>query len=126
MRIMDQKIILQRMVVDCQIGIHPHEKAGPQAITVDVTLGLAASLAAQNDDILTTVDYDQVWNGVHELVKARPYNLQETLCAAIAELCLALDNVDQVWVRTGKPDIYPDCESISYQLHALANAAAGS
>ena len=91
------------MVVDCQIGIHPHEKAGPQAITVDVTLGLAASLAAQNDDILTTVDYDQVWNGVHELVKARPYNLQETLCAAIAELCLAHlvgNYVEQAYARS--------------------------
>jgi dihydroneopterin aldolase len=120
MQILAQKIILQRMVVDCQIGIHAHEKAGPQAITVDVTLGLAASLAAQNDDILTTVDYDQVWNGVHRLVKARDYNLQETLCAAIAELCLSLADVDEVWVRTGKPDVYPDCDSISYQLHARA------
>ena len=122
MRLLGQKIILRQMSVLCQIGIHAHELNKPQRVMVDVTLGLAASVRAENDDIVTTVDYDQVWNGVHRLTQARDYNLQETLCAAIAEMCLALDGVAGVWVRTGKPDIYPDCETIAYEVHAVADA----
>ena len=37
-------------------------------------------------------------------------------------VCATLDGVAEVWVRTGKPDIYPDCETIAYEVHAVADA----
>jgi len=60
------------------------------------------------DRIDAVLDYDFVRAGVQALVADRHFHLQETLCEAIAALCLADPRVERVTVRTSKPDVYPD------------------
>ena len=54
------------------------------------------------------LDYDFVRDGILALAAERRFALQETLCEAIAALCLADDRVRRVRVRTMKTDVYPD------------------
>ena len=78
----------------------------PVTVSVELTVGYPAPLAG--DAIGEVLDYDFVRAGVQRLARERRFALQETLCEAVAALCLADPRVRRVRVRTVKTDIYPD------------------
>ena len=90
------------------LGIHPHELAAPQRVRVSVEMTVAYHAPVSADRIEEVLDYDFVREGVLALARDRRFALQETLCDAVAALCLADRRVEQVRVRTEKPDVYPD------------------
>jgi len=99
--------ILDGLDVTMRLGIHPDEVARPQRVRLHVTLFLDYGDTPLRDDIAAVVDYDFVRAGIHRLA-SQHFALQETLCDAIADLCLADRRVRGVRVRSTKPDIYPD------------------
>ena len=99
--------ILDGLEVAMRLGIHPDEVARQQRVRLHVTLFLDYGAPPSGDDIAGVVDYDFVRTGIHRLA-SRHFHLQETLCDAIADLCLADRRVRGVRVRSTKPDIYPD------------------
>lgn len=98
---------LDGLRVMIRLGIHPNE-AEPQPVTVSVEMTVAYPAPPSEDSIGEVLDYDFVRAGVLALAAERRFALQETLCEAIAALCLADPRVRQVRVRTVKTDIYPD------------------
>jgi dihydroneopterin aldolase len=50
------------------------------------------------------------------LANSGHFHLQETFCERILELCLARPGVVAVRVSSEKPDVYPDCESIGFEI----------
>lgn len=99
--------LLDGLRVMIRLGIHPGE-AEPQPVTVSVAMRVGYPAAPAEDAIGEVLDYDFVRAGVLALAAERRFALQETLCEAIASLCLADERVRQVRVRTVKTDIYPD------------------
>ena len=100
--------ILEGLEVVMGLGIHAHELAAPQRVIVSVWMEVAYPEVPAEDAIAAVLDYDFVRSGIQALVAGRHFNLQETLCEAIAALCLSDARVERVTVRTSKPDIYPD------------------
>lgn len=100
-------VILDRLAAQIRLGIHPHE-AEPQRVLVTVEMTVAYPTAPSEDRIDEVLDYDFVREGIMRLAAERSFALQETLCEAIAELCLAERRVMWVRVRTLKTDVYPD------------------
>lgn len=101
-------ILLEGLEVTIGLGIHDHERAAPQRVTVSVWLTCTYD-APPADRIDAVVDYDYLRAGIHALAAARHIALQETLCEEIARLALAADaRVRAVKVRTMKLDVYPD------------------
>ena len=98
---------LDGLTVSMRLGIHPHE-AAPQRVIVSVAMIVAYPQPVAEDRIEQVVDYDFVRLGIHHLAASRVFALQETLCDAIAALCLTDARVEEVTVRTAKPDVYPD------------------
>lgn len=98
--------ILDSLTVMIRLGIYPHE-AEPQRVVVTVELTVAYPEPLGEDAIEQVLDYDFVRAGILALAERR-FALQETLCEAIAALCLADGRVRRVRVRTMKTDIYPD------------------
>lgn len=90
-----------------RLGIHPHE-AVPQRVLVSVWMTVAYDEPVSEDRIERVLDYDFVRAGILAMTAARAFALQETLCEAVAELCLGDRRVRRVRVRSTKPDIYPD------------------
>lgn len=101
-------IIVERLELTMGLGIHPTERAALQRVIVGVRMLVAYPVAPADDRIDQVLDYDFVRNGIKALVSDRHFDLQETLCEAIAALCLADARVERVVVRTTKPDVYPD------------------
>ena len=99
---------LDGLEVPIRLGIHPRELEGPQRVRLSVRMTVAYARPVASDRIDQVLDYDFVREGIHAMARDRVFALQETLCDAIAALCLGDERVVEVTVRSTKPDIYPD------------------
>lgn len=99
--------ILEGMEVQMRLGIHPHE-AAPQRVRLSVRMTVAYPQPHGADAIGQVLDYDFIRGGIHALAAGEGFALQETLCEAVAALCLSDPRVREVQVRSLKLDVYPD------------------
>ena len=113
-----ERIFLRDYEVVASIGIHDFELKNPQRIIVDVSLEVSgdARQRSAEDRIETELDYDFLRDCIRDIVSDRHFNLQETLCAEILEICLVPDAVVAARVSTRKPDVYPDCDSVGVEM----------
>ncbi len=100
--------ILEGLELVMGLGIHAEELAAPQRVIVNVRMEIEYPVPPSEDRIEAVLDYDFLREGIRALASTRHFHLQETLCEAIAALCLADARVVRVTVRSMKPDIYPD------------------
>ena len=99
--------LLDSLTAMIRLGIHAHE-VEPQRVVIGVAMTVVYPGPLGEDAIGAVLDYDFVRTGILRLATERHFALQETLCEAIAALCLADARVRRVSVRTMKTDIYPD------------------
>ena len=111
-----RRILLTRYAVEVRMGIHDFEQEGPQRIWISVELWLRPRSAPQEDQIGEVLDYDFLRQEIGALAQSRHFNLQETFVEAVMDICLARDEVAGALVRTEKPDVYPDTESVGFEL----------
>lgn len=104
-----RRIFLRDLRLQVSIGIHDFERNAHQTVAVNVDLWLAPPARAIGDDIANVVDYDFLHAGIVKLAASQHFNLQETLCEAILDLCLSRSEVIEARVSTEKSDVYPDC-----------------
>ncbi len=111
--------ILEGLEVAMGLGIHPGELAAPQRVVLSVWMHVEYPVPPSEDRIEAVLDYDFIREGIQALAATRRFALQETLCEAVATLCLGDARVSEVRVRSMKPDIYPDaaigCEIVRRQ-----------
>jgi len=105
------------------IGIHAFELSDRQTLMVSVSLMLNPPPAG--DTIAGVQDYDFVREGVLRLVSERHFNLQETLCGEILDLCLRQPGVMGAVVQTDKPDVYPGVAAVACRMARMGPALAG-
>lgn len=114
-----RRIRLEDFRLPVSIGIHDFERDAPQIVVVNVEIELAPDWVDPGDRIEHALDYDFLRDGIAALVRGRHFNLQETLCREILDLCLARRGLARVTVSTRKPDVYPDCRSIGFEIEAV-------
>jgi dihydroneopterin aldolase len=105
------------------IGIHAFEQAARQTLLVSVVLLLKPPPG--EDRIDGVQDYDFVREGVLGFVAARHFNLHETLCGEILDLCLRQPGVLGAVVQTNKPDVYPGVAIVACRMGRMAPSLAG-
>lgn len=115
-----RRIFLRDHAVWVRMGVHASEQNGPQRILVNVDLYLRPGPGPRNDDIAEVIDYDFIRNEIQALAARQHFNLQETFVHAILAACLARPGVAAARVSSAKPDIYPDCKSVGYEVTQLA------
>ena len=113
-----ERIFLRDYEVVASIGIHDFELKNPQRIIIYVSLEVSgdARQRSAEDRIETVLDYDFLRDCIRDIVSDRHFNLQETLCAEILEICFAPEAVIGARVSTRKPDVYPDCDSVGVEM----------
>ena len=114
-----RRFVISQINVICSIGIHDFERAEKQRITVDLEVLLSADKEPQVDNIEQALNYDAIREMVIEIATSRHFDLQETLARTIFDAVQALSTVDALMVRTAKPDVYEDVQSVAYQLSNL-------
>ncbi len=111
-----RRIFLKNFETRLSIGIHEFEKQAKQRVIVNVDLYLDPNGKVERDHIDETVDYDFVRREVVGLANSSHFNLQETFCEAILAICLARPGVMAARVSSEKLDVYPDCESVGFEI----------
>ncbi len=113
-------LFLEKVEIMCSIGLHDFERVEQQRVLVDIEIRLASNREPTADAVADTLDYDQVTNKVNEIAKARHYDLQETLARHIFDALIELQDVDSLSVKTQKPDVYLNCETVAYRLSNIS------
>ena len=103
----------------CCIGIYDHERAAPQRVVIEAELLLSPVSEPMSDDIDDSLNYDVIRETIVKIVASRHFDLQETLARELFDALRMLDGVIGLRVLTAKPDAYPDCKQIAYQLSDL-------
>lgn len=101
---------IEKLAVDCVVGLYPHERHASQPLRVDLELVLDTEAAAQRESVHDTADYAATASQVVFLLRSGRFRLLETAAHAIAKLLLAPPppsedraRIDEVMVRLTKP-----------------------
>lgn len=97
------------------LGVHPHEKAGPQRVVVGVELAVrdeAAPSGVGEDDLRRTVDYGAVVRAARTIVAEGHTLLVETLAERLALAALADPRVVRARVSVEKPDAFAEAAGV--------------
>ena len=94
---------IERLELDCIIGINPWERLTKQQITVDIEIDTDLSAAGESDAIEDTINYRTIAKTVTNEIEKSHYGLVESIGAKIADICLKDDRVFSVKVTVRKP-----------------------
>ena len=111
-----RRIFLKNFETRLSIGIHDVEKQARQRVIVNVDLYIDPDGKVERDHIDETVDYDFVRREIAALADSGHFHLQETFCEKILAICLARPGVLAARVSSEKLDVYPDCESVGFEI----------
>ena len=111
-----RRIFLKNFNVFISMGVHDFEKQARQRVIVNVDLYIDPDGRIEHDTIRETIDYDFVRKTILEIADSGHFHLQETFCERILDVCLAKKGVLATRVSSEKPDIYPDCESVGFEI----------
>ena len=114
-----RRIFLKNFETRISMGIHESEKKARQRVMINVDLYLEPDARIERDHISETVDYDFLRREIGVLADSGHFHLQETFCERILAICLARPGVVAVRVSSEKPDVYPDCESIGFEIFGV-------
>jgi len=114
-----RRIFLKNFETRISMGIHESEKKARQRVMINVDLYLEPDARIERDHISETVDYDFLRREIGVLADSGHFHLQETFCEKILAICLARPGVVAVRVSSEKPDVYPDCESIGFEIFGV-------
>jgi dihydroneopterin aldolase len=112
-----RRIFLRNFETRISIGVHDFEKQAKQRVIINVDLYLEPAGRIQRDHISETVDYDFLRQEVATLADSGHFHLQETFCERILALCLARPGVTAARVSSEKPDVYPDCDAVGFEIY---------
>ena len=94
---------IERLELDCIIGINPWERLTKQQITVDIEIDTDLTAAGKSDSIEDTINYRTIAKTVTTEVEKSDYGPVESIGAKIADICLEDDRVFSVRVTVRKP-----------------------
>ncbi|NDF49432.1 MAG: dihydroneopterin aldolase [Betaproteobacteria bacterium] len=111
-----RRIFIEDLEFQASIGFHEFERQARQRVKISVSLFVPVEASRSGrDDVDDTLDYDKLREGIAALAASRHFNLQETLIDEVLSFCLKLGPVRAATVRTEKPDVYPDCNTVGIE-----------
>lgn len=110
------KIIIKNLKTKGILGIHQHEQQTPQPILINVVMSVDTAPAAAEDDIHQTVNYSTVAKQILSQVQSTHFYTVEALIASLADLILAHESVQEVWLRVEKTEAVTAAESVGVEI----------
>ena len=111
-----RSVFVRDLELPAKIGVHSHEKLDSQLIRINVDMATSAEGGPIDDELANVVCYEDVVNGITDIVAGEHINLVETLAEKIADFCLADDRVLVVKVRVEKPHIIAEAASVGVEI----------
>lgn len=112
-------VFVRDLMVEAIVGVHEHEKAGPQPLRISIDLTVSEFPGTTQDELEKVVCYEDVVSKVQLICRAGHVNLIETLAERITASCLADARVHAVRVRVEKPNAFEECASVGIEIERL-------
>ncbi|HIF11181.1 MAG TPA: dihydroneopterin aldolase [Sneathiellales bacterium] len=109
-------VFIRDLVLTCSIGIHSHEKIAGQRLRINLDLSVDESGRPIDDNIKNVICYEQLADGVSDIIGRGHVNLVETLAEDVAAMCLEDRRVLSARVRVEKLDILEDAQSVGVEI----------
>ncbi len=90
--------------VSCIIGDLPDERINEQTLRIDAVLFLDLRPAARSDDLDDTIDYAEICDDIHSVLKRAECRMIERAADCVAFVCLRDPRVKKVRVRVEKQE----------------------
>lgn len=98
------KIIIEDLQVYAHHGVAQEEKTIGQMFIISVEIGVDLDLAAQTDDLKTTISYAEVCDEIQTVLQSKTYSLIEAVAmAVIKRLFNTYPRIREIKVRLKKP-----------------------
>lgn len=120
LKVRSQRILLESLEVQADIGFHEFEIGVPQRLLVTVEIWLKDNAAPADDDPVRAWNYDFLRKEVEEIAASRRWNLQETLAHAIFDRVAALRGIRALRLRLSKPDVYPEAHGVGVEIASFS------
>ena len=120
LKVRSQRIVLETLEVQVDIGFHDFEVGAPQRLAVTMEVWLEDLAPPVDDDPERAWNYDFLRSEVEEIASSRRFNLQETFAHAVFDRLAAFRGVRALRIRTSKPDVYPDALGVGVEIASFA------
>ncbi|MES2713897.1 MAG: dihydroneopterin aldolase [Pseudomonadota bacterium] len=110
-----RRVFLRGLEVWARLGVHAHEKQGPQRVLIGIELAVEDRDVVSGvgaDQLNRVVDYERVVEAARRIAGGEHVLLVETLAERIALAALADPQVVSARVQVEKPDAFPDVASV--------------
>lgn len=101
---------IEELMVDCVVGVYPHERNASQPLRIDVEMRLDTEASAVKESLRSTVDYAATASQLVFLLRSCRFRLLETAAHVLARYILAPPapderraQIDSAVVRLSKP-----------------------
>lgn len=122
LKVRSQRILLESLEVQADIGFHEFEIGVPQRLLVTAEIWLKDNAAPAGDDPIRAWNYDFLRTEVEKIAGSRRWNLQETLAHAIFERVAAFRGIRALRVRLSKPDVYPEAHGVGVEIASFSGS----
>ncbi len=109
-------VFVRELEVEATVGVHAHEKRGPQPLLISVDLTVREDPGDHRDQLGRVVCYESIVRLIQGICRNGHLNLIETLAEHIAEGCLEDRRVLAARVRVEKPDALSECRSVGIEI----------
>ena len=109
-------ISIEKIKVDCIIGVYDVERTKKQRLYIDIELDYDSTKACQSDHIKHAIDYFQITEDIHKFVSDSSYQLIEALASAIADKVLSNKLIQRIRVKISKPEALSKANTVSFRL----------
>lgn len=110
------KVFIEALEIECQIGIYDWERTIRQPIVLDVEMAFDNRVPAASDDIRDTLDYKAVSKRLVQFVGDSGFGLVETLAERCAEIILDEFKVGWVGIKLSKPGAVRGARAVGVRI----------
>ncbi len=113
-------VFIRDLEMTCIIGVHAHEKRGPQRIRINLDVGVLEGEAPHSDQLENVLCYEDLVVRIRAIVADGTINLIETLAERVADICLQPALAKSARVRIEKLDVFADAASVGVEIERFA------
>lgn len=121
---------IEDLVVDCVVGVYPHERDTPQPLRVDVDIHVDTEPAGVKESFAHTIDYAATASELVFLLRSCRFHMLETAAHALARYLLVppleddrRPRVESVRIRLTKPEAMKGLAIPSLEIRRTAEWA---
>lgn len=102
--------------LNTSIGVFEYEKLSPQPLILNVKITATPPANLHADSYDNVVCYKTIVDTITSTITSRHYELVETVCHAVAQICFDDNRVLSVWVQATKPNAIETCQSVGVEM----------